>query len=933
MMLVAVMCAAFAGQAWGQEEVTIWSEDFSGYSADAVPSGTISMPHTGTTLDASGTLSYSCANGTGTKPGTTAVKNDTYATGTSPEIMIGKKGSGTGAEGGKFTAVIPLDNISGTITLTYYQNANTLSVTSPTEGVSGGQTLKPSEAGQQTTTFTGITTAMKSITIVFQATTTSNVRLDNIVLTGNKVAAGTTAAPTISGNTPFVNSTTVTITNAPSADGAAIYYTLNGDDPTTTTSATCFAYSAPFTVEATTTVKAIAKHEDDTNASSVVSQTFTKVTPINVTAALSAIDELDDNGTIDNQCVSGIVSTAATSISSGKMTYSISVDGTTTNQLTIYLGKGLNNADFSAITDLEVGDQVTVYGQLKKYVKDATTTPEFTTGSYLLSLVEILDNDLTKTDNIALSMASPSTTADATDYFTTSSAGTISYESGNTSVATVSAAGVVTPVAAGSTTITVTQAATSTYKAGEITINVIVAAASLYETEIVVDPTSGSTVYGTPKDVDYLIDDTYDGTIAAVSSNTAVATVAITQHTDGEGTFTITPVAVGTAVITISAPATATCEAADNATYTITVTAPVGGTTAAPAPTAVFTETFAECTSTGGNSGGFGTAGNTKIDTDKVNNYTDNDGWTFSNGYPASTCVKFGGSSSQGQADSPSITVENGKTYTLSFKAAPWNEESSKTMTVAVTGGTINGSSAGVTSSMTAGQWNEFEFEIVASSTSLKLSFNCSANRFFLDDVVVTSGSSIKAKLSASGYATFCSLYPLDFTDYATADYSAWQITDVNTTNGEITFSQITGSVKGGTGLLIKGTANETISLTSSDSDTELSGNKLVGTLAPTYVTTTVGDNTLFGLSGESFKKINSGTIPANKAYLPILTSSLPSGSIKSFTFLFEDATGIRTVEKVSAAEAEAIFNLAGQRIQQPQKGINIINGRKVVVK
>ena len=46
-----------------------------------------------------------------------------------------------------------------------------------------------------------------------------------------------------------------------------------------------------------------------------------------------------------------------------------------------------------------------------------------------------------------------------------------------------------------------------------------------------------------------------------------------------------------------------------------------------------------------------------------------------------------------------------------------------------------------------------------------------------------------------------------------------------------------------------------------------------------------------------------------------------------------EGATGVRTVEKVNAEEAEAIFNLAGQRLQKPQRGINIINGRKVVVK
>ncbi|SFW24446.1 Chitobiase/beta-hexosaminidase C-terminal domain-containing protein [Prevotellaceae bacterium HUN156] len=104
-------------------------------------------------------------------------------------------------------------------------------------------------------------------------------------------SVGTTAAPSISGTTPFFNSTTVTITNDATADGASIYYTLDGSDPTTTTSATCFEYTAPFEISATTTVKAIAKKATDTNASSVVEKTFTKITPLNGIAALNAAED------------------------------------------------------------------------------------------------------------------------------------------------------------------------------------------------------------------------------------------------------------------------------------------------------------------------------------------------------------------------------------------------------------------------------------------------------------------------------------------------------------------------------------------------------------------------------------------------------------------------------------------------------------------
>ena len=47
--------------------------------------------------------------------------------------------------------------------------------------------------------------------------------------------------------------------------------------------------------------------------------------------------------------------------------------------------------------------------------------------------------------------------------------------------------------------------------------------------------------------------------------------------------------------------------------------------------------------------------------------------------------------------------------------------------------------------------------------------------------------------------------------------------------------------------------------------------------------------------------------------------------------FTFDAVTGIREVEADGANEA--VFNLAGQRIQKAQRGINIVNGKKIVVK
>lgn len=78
------------------------------------------------------------------------------------------------------------------------------------------------------------------------------------------------AAPTISGTTPFETSTNASIS---AESGATIYYTTNGSNPTTASS----RYSSPITLNATTTIKAIAVK--DGVSSEVSTKTFTKQEP------------------------------------------------------------------------------------------------------------------------------------------------------------------------------------------------------------------------------------------------------------------------------------------------------------------------------------------------------------------------------------------------------------------------------------------------------------------------------------------------------------------------------------------------------------------------------------------------------------------------------------------------------------------------------
>ena len=74
------------------------------------------------------------------------------------------------------------------------------------------------------------------------------------------------------------------------------------------------------------------------------------------------------------------------------------------------------------------------------------------------------------------------------------------------------------------------------------------------------------------------------------------------------------------------------------------------------------------------------------------------------------------------------------------------------------------------------------------------------------------------------------------------------------------------------------------------------------------------------------FYLATSGTIKAGKAYLDI------ASDVKAFYFGFDEATGIEMVNgQWSTANGQSIYNLAGQRLQKMQRGINITAGKKIL--
>lgn len=209
----------------------------------------------------------------------------------------------------------------------------------------------------------------------------AQVRATQIVVTIEIPSPSSVATPTFSPEAGTYTSTQ-SVTLACETDGATIYYTTDDSTPTSSSA----VYTSAISVSETTTIKAIAKKDD--NYSSVASATYTiypvlhagtEADPYTVADARNAIDA---NTGLSNVYVAGIVCEGGSSLSSGAMNYWISDDGTETDKFEIYQGKGISGEDFTSTDDVQVGDEVVVTGTIKKF----NSTYEFQSGSQLVSL-------------------------------------------------------------------------------------------------------------------------------------------------------------------------------------------------------------------------------------------------------------------------------------------------------------------------------------------------------------------------------------------------------------------------------------------------------------------------------------------------------------------------------------------------------------------
>lgn len=157
---------------------TLWSEDFTDYAADAVPSGSVAKGYNGALV------SYACT------PSNTKIWNQNNAGGSAPELLIYQNN-------GSFTVSgIPTERAS-TATLTFKENSNRTEVTSTTTGISFGNVSFSNQVYSCTIT---IDSGVEYFNLVFTNTNSSkNVRVDNFVVEAVETGLPVTA-PTINTN-------------------------------------------------------------------------------------------------------------------------------------------------------------------------------------------------------------------------------------------------------------------------------------------------------------------------------------------------------------------------------------------------------------------------------------------------------------------------------------------------------------------------------------------------------------------------------------------------------------------------------------------------------------------------------------------------------------------------------------------------------------
>lgn len=195
--------------------------------------------------------------------------------------------------------------------------------------------------------------------------------------------------------------------------------------------------------------------------------------------------------------------------------------------------------------------------------------------------------------------------------------------------------------------------------------------------------------------------------------------------------------------------------------------------------------------------------------------------------------------------------------------------------------------------------------------------------------------------LSSDYWNTFCSPFDIDAATIASTFGAATKITEFDTdapiVDNSLTF-KTAETIEAGKPYLIKPantTVNPTFSgvkVTATSGQTITNGSfKFIGVIAQTELAPN-GDggsiNYFVNTSNEVVKLSEAGNLKGMRAYF----NAPASASVKMYINGIETGIGQIDNEQLTIDNAH-IYNIAGQRLTKAQKGVNIINGKKVLVK
>ncbi len=185
---------------------------------------------------------------------------------------------------------------------------------------------------------------------------------------------------------------------------------------------------------------------------------------------------------------------------------------------------------------------------------------------------------------------------------------------------------------------------------------------------------------------------------------------------------------------------------------------------------------------------------------------------------------------------------------------------------------------------------------------------------------------SVPVTISTYKWATFVSAYALDFDGSAV---KAYIVTDHS--GNALVKTQMEGTVPANTPLLLNAAKGSFSVPVAASSTTDVSANLLVAGTGVAIESEAGKTKYVLGVEDDAaqFLKITTtpATVPVGKAYLQF------DEEISARGFDIDDTTVIDALENATKIDNGAIYDLSGRRVENPTKGIYIMNGKKVIFK